>query len=129
MFTLKYFSSLLEAASDFRFESAKACHAMVLSTMEQSKLNWSDTLELDRLHRQCVAGIIVVGTLLLQICILVLTEILHNRTATALKILFSNFIMIHIAIDMKLTSPVECGICTSAPNAGKIIKLKMSRFE
>ena len=98
---------------------------MVLSTMEQSKLNWSDTLELDRLHRQCVAGIIVVGTLLLQICILVLTEILENQTATALKILFSNFIMIHIAIDMKLTSPTEFGICTSAPYAGEIIKLKI----
>ena len=52
VFALKYFSSLLEDASDFSFDSAKACHAVVLSTMEQDKLNWSDTLELDRLRRQ-----------------------------------------------------------------------------
>ena len=49
---LKYFSNLLEDASDFSFDSAKACHAVVLSIMEQDKLNWSDTLELDRLRRQ-----------------------------------------------------------------------------
>ena len=51
-FALKYFSSLLEDASDFGFENAKACHAVVLTTMEQDKLAWSDTMELDRLRRQ-----------------------------------------------------------------------------
>ena len=49
---LKYFSSLLKDTSDFSFDSTKACHAVVLSTMEQDKLTWSDTLELDRLRRQ-----------------------------------------------------------------------------
>ena len=49
---LKYFSSLLEDASDFGFEGAKACHAVVLTSMEQDRLNWGDTLELDRLRRQ-----------------------------------------------------------------------------
>ena len=38
IFALKYFCNLLEDASDFSFENAKACHAVVLTTMEQDKL-------------------------------------------------------------------------------------------
>ena len=52
MHALKYFTNLLEDASDFSFQSAKACHAVVLTTMEQDKLTWQNTDELDRLRRQ-----------------------------------------------------------------------------
>ena len=40
---LKYLTNLLEDASDFNFENAKACHAVVLTTMEQDQLSWLDT--------------------------------------------------------------------------------------
>ena len=51
-FALTYLSNLLEDASDFGYDNAKACHAVVLSTMEQDKLKWSDTEDLDTLRRQ-----------------------------------------------------------------------------
>ena len=49
---LTYITDLLQDAADFSFESAKACHAVVLTTMEFDRVSWSDTLELDRLRRQ-----------------------------------------------------------------------------
>ena len=49
---LKYLANLLEDASDFHFDNAKACHAVVLTTMEQDQLSWQDTHELDRFRRQ-----------------------------------------------------------------------------
>ena len=48
----KYLTDLLQDAADFTFESPKACHAVVLTTMELDRLTWSDTLELDCLRRQ-----------------------------------------------------------------------------
>ena len=50
-FKLEYFISLMEDATDFCFESAKACHAVVLTTMEIGKLSWQETEKLDRLRR------------------------------------------------------------------------------
>ena len=52
MHKLKYLAHLLEDASDFSFESAKACHAVVLTDMERDKLTWEDTHEFDRYRRQ-----------------------------------------------------------------------------
>ena len=49
---LEYLANLLEDASDFLFANAKACHAVVLTTMEADKLEWKDTEQLDRLRRQ-----------------------------------------------------------------------------
>ena len=49
---LKYLANLLEDASDFNFDNAKACHAVVLTTMEQDQVSWQDTSELDRFRRQ-----------------------------------------------------------------------------
>ena len=49
---LNYLANLLEDASDFSFEGAKACHAVVLTDMERDKLTWEDTHELDRYRRQ-----------------------------------------------------------------------------
>ena len=49
---LQYVASLLEDASDFSFENAKACHAVVLSYIEHDKFTWQDTNELDRCRRQ-----------------------------------------------------------------------------
>ena len=48
---LEYLASLLEDASDFSFESAHACHAVVLRTMEQDNCSWLDTNQLDRFRR------------------------------------------------------------------------------
>ena len=45
MKNLQYLSNLLQDASDFSFEEAEACHAMVLTTMEFDKLSWQDILE------------------------------------------------------------------------------------
>ena len=41
----------MEDASDFSFESARACHAVVLTTMEQDKFSYFDVNELDRCRR------------------------------------------------------------------------------
>ena len=41
----------MEGASDFCFESAKACHAVVLTTFELGKLEWHETEKLDRFRR------------------------------------------------------------------------------
>ena len=49
---LTYITDLLQDAADFSFESAKACHTVVLTTMEFDRVSWSDTLELDHLWRQ-----------------------------------------------------------------------------
>ena len=49
---LNYLVSLLEDASDFCFENAKACHAVVLTEMEHDRLNWQQTDKLDRFRRQ-----------------------------------------------------------------------------
>ena len=49
---LNYLINLLEDASDFSFENAKACHAVVLTTMEHDKLCWQDTCRLRRQHAQ-----------------------------------------------------------------------------
>ena len=49
---LDYLADLLQDASDFSFDSAKACHAVVLTTMEHDKVSWQDTSELDRFRRQ-----------------------------------------------------------------------------
>ena len=49
---LQYLANLLEDASDFSFEGAKACHAVVLTSMECDELTWQDTYELDRHRRQ-----------------------------------------------------------------------------
>ena len=40
----------MEDASDFGFENARNCHAVVLTTMEADKLDWSNTNELDRIR-------------------------------------------------------------------------------
>ena len=49
---LQYLTDLLQDAADFSLERAKACHAVVLTTMEFDRISWSNTLELDRLRRQ-----------------------------------------------------------------------------
>ena len=49
---LNYLINLSEDASDFSFDNAKACHAVVLTTMEHDKLSSQDTDQLDRLRRQ-----------------------------------------------------------------------------
>ena len=48
---LDYLGILMEDASDFSWESAKASHAMVLTNMEADRLQWSDTEKLDRIRR------------------------------------------------------------------------------
>ena len=41
----------MEDASDFGMDNAKACHAVVLTTMEQDRCSWEDTNQLDRFRR------------------------------------------------------------------------------
>ena len=48
---IEYLANLMEDAADFTFESAKVCHAVVLTTMEADKLDWFDTDGLDRIRR------------------------------------------------------------------------------
>ena len=48
---LDYLGNLMEDASDFSWESAKATHAVVLTNMEADRLQWSDTDKLDRIRR------------------------------------------------------------------------------
>ena len=45
---LEYFGNLMEDAADFSFTNAKACHAAILANMEQDRLEWDQTDQLDR---------------------------------------------------------------------------------
>ena len=49
---LHYLINLLNDASDFSFDNAKACHAVVLTSMEHDKVAWQETDKLDRFRRQ-----------------------------------------------------------------------------
>ena len=42
----------MEDASDFNFENVKACQVVVLTTIKHDKLDWQNTMELDRYRRQ-----------------------------------------------------------------------------
>ena len=46
-----YFGNLMEDASDFSWESAKAPHAIVLTNMEADRLQWTDNEKLDPIRR------------------------------------------------------------------------------
>ena len=48
---LDYLGNLMEDASDFSWESAKASHAIVLTNMEADRLQWTDTDKVDRIRR------------------------------------------------------------------------------
>ena len=48
---LDYLGNLMEDASDFSWESAKASHAIVLTNMEADCLQWTKTEKLDRIRR------------------------------------------------------------------------------
>ena len=47
----EYLADLMEDAHDFSWASAKGSHAMLLCKMEEGKLQWSDTLKIDRIRR------------------------------------------------------------------------------
>ena len=40
----------MEDTSDFAWDSAQACHAVVLTYMEADRLSWTDTDKIDRIH-------------------------------------------------------------------------------
>ena len=48
---LDYLGNIMEDASDFSWESAKAAHAILLTNMEADRLNWSETDKIDRVRR------------------------------------------------------------------------------
>ena len=48
---LDYLGNLMEDASNFSWESAKASHAIVLTNMEADRLQWTETDKLDRIQR------------------------------------------------------------------------------
>ena len=48
---LDYLDNLMEDASDFSWESAKASHAIVLTNMEADRLQWTETEKLDHIRR------------------------------------------------------------------------------
>ena len=48
---LDYLGNIMEDAPDFSWDSAKACHAVVLTNMEADRLNWTDTDKIDHIYR------------------------------------------------------------------------------
>ena len=48
---LHYLANLLQDGNDFGMEQAQACHAIVLTEMEQDQCQWSETDKLDRFRR------------------------------------------------------------------------------
>ena len=48
---LDYLGNLMEDASDFSWDSAKACHAILLTNMEADRISWNETDKLDRIRR------------------------------------------------------------------------------
>ena len=48
---LQYLGDIMEDASDFSWQSAKASHAVLLCEMERGKVTWTDTTRIDRVRR------------------------------------------------------------------------------
>ena len=48
---LDYVAGLMEDASDFSFDSSRACYAYVLAHMEQDRFDWNNQAELERNRR------------------------------------------------------------------------------
>ena len=48
---LDYLGNLMEDASDFSWDSAKAAHAILLTNIEADRVKWSETDKIDRLCR------------------------------------------------------------------------------
>ena len=48
---LDYLGNLMEDASDFSWDSAKACHAILLTNIEADRISWNETEKLDRIRR------------------------------------------------------------------------------
>ena len=48
---LQYLGDIMEDASDFSWQSAKASHAVLLCEMERGKVTWQDTTRIDRVRR------------------------------------------------------------------------------
>ena len=48
---LDYRSEIMEDANDFSWQSAKASHSVLLCRMEEGKIEWSDTIKIDRIRR------------------------------------------------------------------------------
>ena len=48
---LHYMGNLMEDASDFSWEAAKASHAILLTNMEGNRITWGDTDKIDRIRR------------------------------------------------------------------------------
>ena len=44
-------ANLMEDASDFSWDSAKTCHAILLTNMEADKVSWVETDKVDRFRR------------------------------------------------------------------------------
>ena len=44
-------SELMDDANDFRWQSAKASHAVLLCRMEEAKVEWSEITKIDRIRR------------------------------------------------------------------------------
>ena len=48
---LDYLGNIMEDASDFSWDSAKACHAILLTNMEADRISWNETEKIDRIRR------------------------------------------------------------------------------
>ena len=48
---LDYLSEIMEDANDFSWQSTKASHAVLICRMEEGKVDWSDTVKIDRISR------------------------------------------------------------------------------
>ena len=48
---LDYLANLMEDASDFSWDSAKACHAILLTNMEADRVSWVETDKVDQFRR------------------------------------------------------------------------------
>ena len=47
---LDYLSEIMKDVNDFSWQSAKASHAVLLCRMEEGKVEWSDTIKIDRIR-------------------------------------------------------------------------------
>ena len=48
---LEYLSEIMEDSHDFGWGAAKGAHAVLLCKMEEGRLDWSDTIKIDRVRR------------------------------------------------------------------------------
>ena len=101
---LDYLGNLMEDASDFSWEAAKASHVIALTNMEADRLKWTDTEKLDRIRRAHAQRHVNVGKTSNSKALLALLLLITGLLGSILGMLVSHVMdhMLHVYVPRSL---------------------------